>query len=236
MPPAPNFDKLARPYRWLEYLTFGRLLEQCRFHFLPQLQSHQQALVLGDGDGRFLCRLLQQNPALHATAVDISPAMLHLLTARCNTARCKATDKQQLTTFQSDIRRFTPETNTRYDLIVTHFFLDCLTEEEIAALATRLRPHLQPGPHPQPCADPQPGTEWIISEFALPSNPLLRPPARLLIRLLYTAFALLTGLTTRRLPNYQRILESNHWQCLEQKKFAAGLLTAQRWKFIPPKL
>ena len=44
-----NFDRLARPYRWLEYATFGRTLERCRFHFLPALTSARRALVLGDG-------------------------------------------------------------------------------------------------------------------------------------------------------------------------------------------
>ena len=74
-----NFDPLARPYRWLEYATFGRALERCRFHFLPALTGARRALVLGDGDGRFLARLLRANPELEADVVDCSPAMLRLL-------------------------------------------------------------------------------------------------------------------------------------------------------------
>ena len=31
-----NFDPIARPYRWMEYLTFGPALARCRNHFLPQ--------------------------------------------------------------------------------------------------------------------------------------------------------------------------------------------------------
>jgi hypothetical protein len=56
----PNFDRIARPYRWLEYLTLGRSLERAREVFLPLLKDRRQALILGDGDGRFTARLLAQ--------------------------------------------------------------------------------------------------------------------------------------------------------------------------------
>src|SRR6202012_3359002 len=101
---------------WLEGLTFGRTLERCRTHFLPRLADRRSALVLGDGDGRFLAQLLASNPALHADAVDTSTAMLRLLARR---AHANAT---RLQIHQTDALTFTP---TRpYDLIVTHFFLD----------------------------------------------------------------------------------------------------------------
>ena len=67
-----NFDRIARPYRWLEYLSLGRALERCRFHFLPRLRDCRRALVLGDGDGRFTAKLLDANPSVQVDAVDIS--------------------------------------------------------------------------------------------------------------------------------------------------------------------
>ncbi|MCU1248095.1 MAG: methyltransferase type 12 [Edaphobacter sp.] len=63
-PIEPSFDRIARPYHWLEYLTLGKALERCRNHHLPQLLDRRHALVLGDGDGRFLAQLLKQNPNL----------------------------------------------------------------------------------------------------------------------------------------------------------------------------
>jgi SAM-dependent methyltransferase len=89
-PAAPNFDSLARPYRWMEYLTFGSALQRCRTHFLPQLSGRcpalGTALILGDGDGRFLARLLAANPHLSVDAVDTSAAMLRQLTRRAAAA------------------------------------------------------------------------------------------------------------------------------------------------------
>ena len=84
--PTPNFNRIARPYRWLEYLTLGPALTRCRTHFLPQLAACRTALVLGDGDGRFLAGLLAANPDLRADAVDTSATMLQLLTRRAQRA------------------------------------------------------------------------------------------------------------------------------------------------------
>ena len=72
----PSFDLIAKPYRLLEYITFGSSLERCRIYFIPRLLDRKQALVLGDGDGRFLTALLAANPSLQADAVDTSSAML----------------------------------------------------------------------------------------------------------------------------------------------------------------
>src|ERR1700759_3335682 len=94
----PNFDRLATPYRWMELLTFGPLLQQTRTHFLPHLFDRRQALVLGDGDGRFTAELLRRYPNIQVHAVDGSAAMLHALTHRCKAHEC------QVTTQVADLR------------------------------------------------------------------------------------------------------------------------------------
>ena len=167
---APDFNAIARPYRWLEYLSFGPMLERCRFHRLPELRDAQHALVLGDGDGRFLARLLSQNPQIRADVVDLSPTMLRLLTNRV--AKIGAQDR--ITLHCADARDFTPTGSpcATYDLVVTHFFLDCLTTAEVQALAARIRHHLRPR------------ARWIVSDFAIPRG-LLSIPAKLVVRSLY---------------------------------------------------
>jgi ubiquinone/menaquinone biosynthesis C-methylase UbiE len=213
---APNFDLIARPYRWMEYLTFGSALQRCRTHFIPQLAACSSALVLGDGDGRFLSALLGANPSLHVDAVDSSRAMLHLLRrgARANVPNSDA----RLVTHQTNALTFTP--NRTYDLVATHFFLDCLTGPEIETLCLRLAPSLQPQ------------ALWLVSDFRIPTGPM-RWPARALVRSLYLAFRLLTGLQTSRLPEHDAVLARNGFHRVAQHRSLAGILTTEIWEYTP---
>jgi len=207
----PDFDRIARPYRWLEYLSFGPMLERCRFYRLPELADAQRALVLGDGDGRFLARLLKSNPRLRADAVDLSPAMLQLLSNRV--AEAGALDRVAL--HCTDAREFFPTAS--YDLVVTHFFLDCFTTDELRMLASRIRSHLTPG------------ARWVVSEFATPSG-VVSLPARLLVWTLYLAFGLLTGLKVRRLPDYTAALKGAGLSRSAKQSWLRGLLVSELWE------
>jgi SAM-dependent methyltransferase len=226
MSQPPNFNHLAGPYRWMERLTFGPFLALCRSTFLAQAKSLRHALILGDGDGRFTARLLRANPEIQVDAVDISSQMLRALTHR---AGAHAT---RLRTHHADARIWNPITSDApgpdfrtgdesVDLIVTHFFLDCLTTEEIQTLATRLRPTLSPS------------ALWIVSEFAIPPNLYGRLVARPLIAALYRVFGLLTGLAVRTLPDHPSALRAAGFTLLERRSRLAGLLVSELWSISP---
>ena len=210
--PEANFDRIARPYRWLEYCSFGPMLERCRFHRVPQLTAARQALVLGDGDGRFLARLLRDNPYLKAHAVDQSFAMQSLLLARV--AAAGATDR--VTTQQADARTFQPQ--GAYDLVTTHFFLDCFTEEELQVILVKIRPHMSQD------------AIWVVSEFSIPAG-LAGYPAKLIVTMLYAAFRFTTGLKVRSLPKYADVFTERGLVLYERKTFLAGLLVSDLWRF-----
>ena len=53
-----NADAIAGYYRWIEYAAFGPTLEYARFDFLRYAANARRVLILGEGDGRFLERLL----------------------------------------------------------------------------------------------------------------------------------------------------------------------------------
>jgi ubiquinone/menaquinone biosynthesis C-methylase UbiE len=210
-PAGPNFDRIARPYRWLEYLTLGNALQNCRTHYLSQLLDSHQALVLGDGDGRFLAQLLKHNPHLHADAIDISSTMLELLRQRCEAV----TPEANIRTHQSNA--LTAPLEGPYDLVVTHFFLDCLTQPELDSLINRIKPTLTPN------------ALWLISDFRIPTG-AMHLPARLFIRALYFAFRLLTGLRTTHLPDHATPLTRAGLTQISQQHRLAGLLTTELWQ------
>jgi SAM-dependent methyltransferase len=220
--PQPNFNVIARPYRWLEYLTLGPILQRCRLHYLPNLLQQKRVLILGDGDGRFLSQLLAANPHLHADAVDTSKTMLKLLRSRCEAAAPNAAAR--LNTHHTDALTFSnpsPENSERpekYDLVVTHFFLDCLTQPDLETLIARTAPALTPK------------ALWVVSDFRIPTAGPMRLPAKLLTRALYLAFRILTGLRTNRLPDHATPLAQAGLTRISHHHHLSGLLTTELWQ------
>jgi len=212
---APDFDRLAHVYRWMEWLSFGPFLSRCRCAFLTSLKNCRSALVLGDGDGRFTARLLEENQQVTILAVDASGAMLAELRRRSDF------NGRRLKTQLTDARAFEPE-QCDYDLLVTHFFLDCLTTEEVELLAGRLRTH----------ADQE--VLWVVSEFSVPAGWYGRAIAQPLINVLYWAFGWLTGLQVRRLPHHRLALAQAGWSLERERPSLGGLLVSELWRINPP--
>lgn len=209
-----SFDWMAGPYRWLEYASFGRALERCRFRFLAHLTEVRSALVLGDGDGRFSARLLVTASQARVLAVDNSPAMLQALRRRCQSQDVAS----RITLCRADLNEGLPTAAraNKYDLVVTHFFLDCLSESQIQRLAADILPLLTPGG----C--------WVVSEFRVPDT-AMRHVARALVRGLYLAFRLLTGLKTQQLPRYGRVLTGLGFSLQESIPALGGMLVSELW-------
>jgi len=209
---APDFDRLAALYRWLEYLSFGPFLWRCRVHRLPQLTHCRSALVLGDGDGRFTSALLRKIPQVRVHAVDLSPRMLAALEAEAGM------EADRVTTEVADLRAWSPEAGAEYDLIVTHFFLDCLTSDEVATLALRLGG----------CAAA--AALWVVSDFAVPPTRFGRWIATPLVTGLYYAFGWLTGLRQRSLPDHATGVAQAGWSLRSKHRQLAGLLFSELWE------
>ena len=214
--PAPNFDRLAGIYQWVEALSFGPWLWRCRWAFPGEMRDRKRALVLGDGDGRFTARLLHENPVVEIDALDGSPVMLTALVRRAGVNR------HRVRTQVADLRSWSPQLSARpggrdYDLVVTHFFLDCLTMSEVETLAARVRPLLVDD------------AVWVVSEFAVPAGWFGRLVAGPVVDFLYRAFGWMTGLQVRELPDYARALNSVGFQLVRRRNWLGGLLVSEVW-------
>jgi ubiquinone/menaquinone biosynthesis C-methylase UbiE len=208
-----NFDRVARPYRWLEYMSFGPWLERCRGAQLAHLTGARRALLLGDGDGRFLARLLAANPTLTADVVDSSQSMLAILEHRIRRSGLQA--RRRICLHHADALEWSPTGS--YDLIVSHFFLDCFFPYQLEQLFDSVLPHALPG------------ARWVVSEFAIPRKPFAGWLARGIISLLYRAFGLLAGLRVRTLPEYATPLLRRGLVPSHDRRLLAGLLSSQVW-------
>jgi ubiquinone/menaquinone biosynthesis C-methylase UbiE len=204
-----NCDFIARWYRFLEYASFGRALHRRRCHFLPQLAGARKVLVLGEGDGRFLAEFVCANPKTEVDYFDCSEKML-LLTAK------RIGKTQRVHCHCGDILN-SPLPGHAYDLIVTHFFLDCFAGPELTLAIRKIS---------EAASD---DARWVVSEFREPPNGWRRLRARFWIRFLYFAFRVATGLKTQRLPNYAGALQDAGFELQSEVVANAGLLTSQMW-------
>jgi SAM-dependent methyltransferase len=210
---TPNFDPLAPLYRWMEWLSFGPYLHRARCAFLGELTTVQNALILGDGDGRFTAALLRASPVVKIDAVDASPAMLRALVRRAGA------NANRVQTYTADARVFQPQSAKPYDLVVTHFFLDCLTTRDVERLAKTLHRNLAPN------------AIWLLSDFAMPAEGKWRRLlAGTIIAFLYRAFGRLTGLRIRRLPDHPSAFIANGFTLRARQTLLGGLLIAEKWQ------
>jgi hypothetical protein len=116
----------------------------------------------------------------------------------------------------ADIRNWHPA-KLHYDLVVSHFFLDCLTSEEVRALAAKVDSAVSPP------------AVWIVSEFAVPDSWFGRWVARPLVWLLYRAFGILTGLKVRSLPDHHVALRNAGFTLAQRRCLLCGLLVSEMW-------
>ncbi|MEZ5317031.1 MAG: class I SAM-dependent methyltransferase [Vicinamibacterales bacterium] len=203
-----NFDSLARLYLPLERLAFGRALDRTREALLPHLASCRRVLILGEGDGRFLARLLRASPHPTVECVDASRRMI----ARA-AGRLSSDERARVTFRQADARTLTvPPASV--DAVVTCFFLDCFTAPEVEAIVAAVAPALRPG------------GRWLWADFAVPPHGLARWQARAWLPTLYAFFRWRTGISARALPPAHRALTAAGLAEQTRTRLRGGLLEA----------
>ncbi len=205
-----NADPIARAYRWLEYAAFGFALEDARFEFLFHAATARRVLILGEGDGRFLARLLECNRRASITVIDSSARMIDL--AR---QRTPASERSRVQFLNSDLSVLPAAS---FDLVVSHFFLDALDGSQAEAAIANVNAVLAPG------------SAWLISEFQVPPNGIRRLHARLWLRVMYAFFAVTTGLRASKLPPYRDYLARCGFTEIDCRERRFGLIRSQVWR------
>lgn len=201
-----DFDRVARAYRGLEYLAFGRALERAREAHLPALVRCRRILVVGDGDGRALARIAAIAPDARIHCVDTSALMLQQASRRL-----PAAVRSRVTFTRADVRTFDIDGRT-WDAIVTFFVLDCLTDADVRIVVDRLASALAPS------------GVWLYADFAIPSCGWRRLRARVWVGLLYAFFRWRTGLSVSSLPCVEPILAEAGFVSMAVETRQAGLI------------
>lgn len=210
-----NCDAIAPLYWFFEYLAFGGRLQRHRLLFLRAAEGRKSALVLGDGDGRFSKELIKSYPNMALDSIDSSPRMLELARERIEASAHNASGVRLIC--GDALRQSFPQAS--YDLIATHFFLDCFTAAEVESLIEKLSTHAVPG------------TVWLITEFHKPSDFWRGLHAGLWLRVMYFFFHIFTRLEVRQLPGHRGILRRHGLQLLAEEASMGNLVCSELWKF-----
>jgi ubiquinone/menaquinone biosynthesis C-methylase UbiE len=203
-----SFDRVAGVYQVLEYVAFGRALDAARLRYVERLSECRTILVVGEGDGRFLERLLQIAPHAHVRCVDSSAAMLARAERRLDAAA------RGRVSFECVDARCAVVPPHACDAVVTMFVLDCLRPDEVVRLVARLVRGLRPA------------GLWLFSDFAIPTHGWRRWRAELWVGFLYAFFRWRTGLEVRALPPSEDILRGAGLRVLDDTTSQHGLLRA----------
>ena len=213
----PGFDLLAPHYLWMERLLAGRALQRCRTAFLPETLNAKSALLLGEGNGRFLSEFLRVNETAAVTCVDSSAKMLEL--ARRQVVRT-GTNPDRLAFVRADLldEEETAWHRGPFDLIVTHFFLDCFRGDQLSLLLPRIADQASSK------------ANWLLADFHLPAQGFWRWRARLILWIAYRFFRVVTRLPARALPDPAPLLMEIGFERRAQKLFQHHLLHSDLWE------
>lgn len=205
-----NFDRVAVHYRWLETVAFGQQLQRARVAFVEAIETPRRVLLVGEGNGRFLAQLLRIHPGLQVDCIEASARMIAL-------ARTELDDESRVNFIQADIRAAKLSAQD-YDLIVTHFVLDCFAEGTLAAVIAKLAD----------CATPQ--AQWLVADFCEPGKGWRRLRARFLIAAMYAFFRILAGIEARRLVDYRPFLQAQGFRCKEAIFLPNEMIRSELWR------
>jgi ubiquinone/menaquinone biosynthesis C-methylase UbiE len=208
------FDRIARHYRWLEAVTFGRSLQRARCAWIHELPAPRRALIVGEGNGGFLCELLRVHPLVEIDCVDVSAQMLELARARVRNRFPLSLENVRF--LQEDIETWSPPAS--YDLLVTHFLLDCFRRGEVRAIVEKLS------------GAASSGSIWLLADFSVPETPLRRVHALMWLRAMNLFFRCVTGVpATNELVDPSPYLETAGFACVGRLLSRAGMIKSELW-------
>ncbi|MES2476068.1 MAG: class I SAM-dependent methyltransferase [Verrucomicrobiota bacterium] len=203
-----GFDRLAPFYRSMEALAAGGKLQRCRVRFLAEIPPPRNILIAGEGHGRFLPECVRLFPQAHITVVDSSRKMLEI-------ARRK-TRSERVDFIHADFLELIGP-SARYDLIVTHFFLDCFPPEPLAEVVRKLGNMATPNAH------------WLLADFEIAPSGAARWRSLAIVSLLYRFFRSTTGICADRLISPDAEMAKAGFIRHRRETFDWGLLKSEWW-------
>lgn len=166
-------------------------MQRCRLAFLHQFYEPKNILILGEGPGRFLVECCRRFPDAQVTCLDSSEKMLTQAAAQLASQRLKS---DHVRFIKTDILTWEPPVSA-YDLIVTHFFLDCFRTDQLEVIIPKL------------ALAAKPDANWLIADFQIAASGFKRLRSQFVLALLYLFFRVVTRLPASSLSSPDLFLQ-----------------------------
>ncbi len=208
-----GYDQLAGRYQLLETLMFGPHLDRARTALLSSIPACRSALVLGDGDGRLLEALLTNQPECQITSIDQSARMLELQQKRLANHPLR----DNVSWRQQDARDF-EGFDDQFDLLVSAFFLDCFTFQELETHLPLWLNTLRAGGH------------FYFVDFQEPDSGWKRLRGKLYLAAMHHLFRWYTNLQNRKLVDLNNVLNQCPLELVATQNMNRDLITVQLYR------
>ncbi|MEM7371279.1 MAG: class I SAM-dependent methyltransferase [Bacteroidota bacterium] len=207
-----GFDWIAPIYDKLAGAVFGDALQRARGHFLSHIRTGDQVLIIGGGTGWILPEVLNRvGEKGQILYVEISAGMVQKSSQRI------------LTHPNRDIVQFLQGTvqaipvSRKFDRIITHFFLDLFTEQELEEVFECVYQRLRTR------------GRWLIADFAVPDN-TWKLPSMLLLTIMYWFFRICCGISGKRIQDFRALFNKREMPLLDEQLFWKGLITSRVYR------
>ncbi len=183
-----GFNFLAPFYDFFSFLFFGNSILNSQTFLLQELKKCKNVLVLGGGSGKLLMELIKRDVAEQCCYVDISNKMIALAKKRLEKEFSKKIKSVNFICGSvNDI-----DEKQKFDLIITPYILDCITQENLSPILQQLKSHLLPN------------GKWLFIDFNIPKNSNAKPFSFARVRIMYFGFNIICGLGIKQLPDFEK--------------------------------
>lgn len=198
-----GFDLLAPIYDRLARLVFGRSIVDSQTVFLHHVKSGDRVLILGGGTGWLLAELVRHVPDCEIWYIESSNGMLDVAKQKVNGSNTVH--------FVLGTHRDIPL--MKFDVVITHFFLDMFSQEELPSVLSGLSRVL----HQQ--------SIWLATDFENEGKWWQGVLTKMMI-VFFRAFGVKAG----HLPTWRKSLSIVDMHEVEMKFYYKGFIKATFYK------
>ena len=207
-----SFDLLAPHYRWMEAVLAGDKLQRCRVHWLDSVRHCRRALLVGEGNGRFLEACVDRLPKTQFTIVDASAKMLREAELRWH----RAGGGNRATFVDTTLPGL--KLPQSFDLVVTNCFFDCFNRDQLPTIIEDIAN----------CATDD--AIWLATDFTIPQSGWPKWRAKAVLRIAYSFFRITTKIEAKEIYPPDEFLRSCGFEMEQRIDADAGLIYSAMWQ------